>query len=56
MSLKESAESLRKKKQELAQDVRSTIEGFIDTVPRPVWTALGREPPLKRVRRRLTGR
>jgi len=50
-SIRDALERVRKRREMLTQDVRSTVNNLTETLPRPVFQTLGREPPLKQARR-----
>ena len=52
MSLKEASERLKKRAEELKEEVKGTVEGLAEVIPRPLAerkTILLREPILKRL-------
>jgi hypothetical protein len=59
LSLKESAERVKKRRQELKDEVRGTVGDLSETLPRPLLerkTIILSEPLLKRARRKLRER
>ena len=55
MSLKESAERVKKRRQELKEEIRGTVGDLGETLPRPLLerkTIILSEPLLKRARRK----
>lgn len=59
MSLKDASERVKKRAQELKEEVRGTIEGLGEGLPRPLLerkTLILNEPVLKTLRRRLKER
>lgn len=58
MSLKGASERLKKRVEELKEEVKGTVESLAETVPRPLAerkTIFLREPILKRLKRRREG-
>jgi len=59
MSLKNSAERVKKRAQELKEEVKGTVESLGESLPRPLLerkTVILKEPVLKTLRRRLKER
>ena len=59
MSLKEASERLKKRADELKEEVKGTVEGLAQVVPRPLSerkTIFLREPVIKRLMKRREGR
>jgi len=54
MTVSESAEKLKKRKEEVVENVRSTVDSLVGTVQRP--TIFLKEPMWKQIRRRLRER
>lgn len=59
MSLKNSAERVKKRAQELKEEVKGTVESLGESLPRPLLerkTLILKEPALKIIRKRLRER
>ena len=59
MSLKEASERLKKRAEELKEEVKGTVETLANAVPRPLAerkTIFLREPIIKRLTKRRKGR